>query len=141
MKIYDLSRFDHLINAAPGNGDSHYQGAIQPQHFSASNRLLFNLSNIIKYVQRYPLKGMPLRDLKKARWYTEYKIIDDDYFVSPAKSDICISPRDYVDAHPGFDEMQKRIPFLVYEYNWNGGVAHLTKIKNLLDIAIESWDD
>ena len=53
-KVYDTSRFDHLINAAPGNGDSHYQGKVQPQHFSASNRFLFNLSNIVKYVINFP---------------------------------------------------------------------------------------
>jgi hypothetical protein len=31
----------------------------------------FHAGNVIKYVSRYPHKGTPLRDLKKAQWYLE----------------------------------------------------------------------
>ena len=141
IKMYDISRFDHLINAAPGNGDSHYQGKIQPQHFSASNRLLFNLSNIIKYVQRYPFKGSPLNDLKKARWYAEYQIIDHDYFAVPKWSGVCISPDDYIAAQPEFNKLQREIPFLIWKYNWQGDVKFLIDAKSSLDSVINSWVD
>lgn len=34
----------------------------------------FLLGNVIKYVARHALKGTPLQDLKKARWYLNRKI-------------------------------------------------------------------
>jgi len=33
--------------------------------------------NIIKYVTRFPYKGTPLPDLKKAKWYLEYLIKEE----------------------------------------------------------------
>jgi len=34
----------------------------------------FRLGNCIKYLFRHGLKGTPLQDLKKARWYLDRKI-------------------------------------------------------------------
>ena len=34
--------------------------------------------NIIKYVTRFPHKGTPLSDLKKAKWYLEYLIKEEE---------------------------------------------------------------
>ena len=34
--------------------------------------------NIIKYVTRFPYKGTPVQDLKKARWYLDYLIKELD---------------------------------------------------------------
>jgi hypothetical protein len=36
--------------------------------------LNFHLGNVIKYVARVERKGMPLDDLKKARWYLDREI-------------------------------------------------------------------
>ena len=41
--------------------------AIQPIEFAAANDLGFREGNIVKYVCRYPFKGDPLGDLRKAR--------------------------------------------------------------------------
>jgi hypothetical protein len=37
-------------------------------------KLGFNLGNVIKYIARHNLKGTPLKDLKKARWYLDRHI-------------------------------------------------------------------
>lgn len=34
----------------------------------------FNVGNAIKYLWRFLLKGAPLKDLKKARWYVDAEI-------------------------------------------------------------------
>ena len=34
--------------------------------------------NIIKYVTRFPYKGTPVQDLKKARWYLDYLINEEE---------------------------------------------------------------
>jgi hypothetical protein len=34
----------------------------------------FNIGNVIKYVWRADEKGMPIEDLKKARWYLDREI-------------------------------------------------------------------
>jgi|TARA_Y200000002_G_scaffold297309_2_gene251933 hypothetical protein len=34
--------------------------------------------NIIKYVTRFPYKGTPVSDLKKARWYLDYLINEEE---------------------------------------------------------------
>lgn len=36
------------------------------------------LSNIIKYLYRYPMKGTPLKDLKKARQYLDFLITNEE---------------------------------------------------------------
>ena len=139
--VYDIRRFSHLMGDAPGNSDGHYSGSIQPQHFSASNRLLFNLSNIVKYVHRYPHKGTPIKDLQKAAWYAEYQIIDNNYFVIPRWSESCISPNEYVDAHPEFNDLQIEIPFLIWKYNWQGSLVYLTDAKDLIDSYIKQCQE
>ena len=52
-----------------------------PPHYNAGKfevidiiedwKLGFNAGNVIKYVARYSLKGKPIEDLEKAKWYLE----------------------------------------------------------------------
>lgn len=44
----------------------------------------FCVGNVIKYLWRYPLKGAPLEDLKKARWYAHRASMMQE------KADTCI---------------------------------------------------
>tara|TARA_Y100000310_G_C20340268_1_gene649455 strand:- start:112 stop:435 length:324 start_codon:yes stop_codon:yes gene_type:complete len=44
---------------------------IRPIDYIDSWDFDFTTGNIIKYVSRHKLKGRPLRDLKKARWYLD----------------------------------------------------------------------
>ena len=56
----------------------------KPQHYHATGLepitaieawgLGFNLGNTVKYIARAELKGAPLEDLKKARWYLDREI-------------------------------------------------------------------
>jgi hypothetical protein len=55
-----------------------------PQHYAGGGLevidaieawgLGFNLGNVVKYVSRADLKGSPLEDLAKAKWYLEREI-------------------------------------------------------------------
>jgi hypothetical protein len=59
------------------NHPAHYGGEANP--FEAIKvieawGLGFNLGNVVKYISRAELKGMPLRDLEKAAWYLQREI-------------------------------------------------------------------
>ena len=59
------------------NHPEHYNsGAIEVIDFIKSLGMHedFCIANAIKYISRYKLKGDPLGDLKKARWYIDYLI-------------------------------------------------------------------
>ena len=47
--------------------------AISPLEYIVKNNIDWCIGNVIKYVSRYEKKN-GLEDLKKARWYLEYKI-------------------------------------------------------------------
>ena len=50
----------------------HYNaGAIEVIDFIEAWSLDFNEGNVVKYVTRHKLKGKPLEDLKKARFYID----------------------------------------------------------------------
>jgi hypothetical protein len=63
-----------------------------PSHYTAhpsgveciqiSEHFGFNLGNVIKYIWRAPLKGAALDDLKKARWYLEREISNQEKFLT-----------------------------------------------------------
>lgn len=61
--------------ASPGSlvdHPAHYnQGVYEVIDVIEDWKLGFHAGNVIKYVSRYPHKGTPLRDLKKAQWYLE----------------------------------------------------------------------
>ena len=57
-----------LLGRSPAN--NHYQGTIQPVNFVMSNKMLLDISNAIKYVNRYPRKN-GVEDLEKALWYID----------------------------------------------------------------------
>jgi hypothetical protein len=48
-------------------GDHYLKLEIQPMYYSMANKLNALQHTIIKYVTRYPLKGVPIQDLEKAR--------------------------------------------------------------------------
>ena len=49
----------------------HYNKVIEVINFIESWGLDFNEGNVVKYVTRHKLKGNPLEDLKKARFYID----------------------------------------------------------------------
>ena len=49
----------------------HYNKGIEVIDFIESWSLDFNEGNVVKYVTRHKLKGKPLEDLKKARFYID----------------------------------------------------------------------
>ena len=48
-----------------------YNKGIEVIDFIDSWEMDFTTGNIVKYVSRHKLKGNPLEDLKKAKWYIE----------------------------------------------------------------------
>lgn len=61
------------------NHPEHYtQGKIEVfdalDDWSEAGMISYCISNVIKYLTRYQLKGNPLQDLKKARWYLNREI-------------------------------------------------------------------
>ncbi len=57
------------------NHPPHYTAtAIEPIDAIEAWGLGFHLGNCVKYVARAELKGAPLEDLKKARWYLDREI-------------------------------------------------------------------
>lgn len=61
------------------NKPYHYnQGSIQPYDFIVANYMSYTEGSIIKYITRYKYKDSPLDDLKKARYYLEKLIKDEE---------------------------------------------------------------
>jgi hypothetical protein len=61
--------------ADPINHPSHYAFShIEVIDTIEAWELGFHLANVIKYVARADRKGLPLDDLKKARWYLDREI-------------------------------------------------------------------
>ena len=57
------------------NHPQHYtRGGIEVIDFITAKGLCYELGNVVKYVARAQYKGKLLQDLKKARWYLDYKI-------------------------------------------------------------------
>ncbi len=53
----------------------HYQtGGIEPIDYIVANGYDFLEGNVIKYLDRYKHKGMPISDLKKLRQYADWLI-------------------------------------------------------------------
>lgn len=52
----------------------HYNQGIEVIDYIESWDMDFNMGNAIKYISRHKLKGKPLEDLKKAKWYVERMI-------------------------------------------------------------------
>ena len=57
---------------------NHYTKGIETIDYIRSWDMDYVCGNIIKYVTRYPYKGTPVQDLKKARWYLDYLIKELD---------------------------------------------------------------
>ena len=57
--------------------EAHFDPVERPEHYNQykvevidlAENMNFCQGNVVKYVARYNLKGEPLQDLKKARWY------------------------------------------------------------------------
>ena len=57
------------------NHPSHYTAsAVEPIDVIEAWKLGFHLGNCLKYIARCELKGRPLEDLEKARWYLDREI-------------------------------------------------------------------
>lgn len=57
------------------NHPKHYQpGVYEAIKVIEAWKLGFNLGNAVKYICRADLKGTPLSDLEKARWYIDREI-------------------------------------------------------------------
>ena len=60
------------------NHPEHYtKGGIEVHDFISAWRMDFDTGNVIKYVTRAPYKNNKLEDLKKARWYLN-KLIEEE---------------------------------------------------------------
>lgn len=61
------------------NHPSHYtQGKIEVHEFILDQDLPWDASNVIKYICRYRFKGTPVKDLKKAMWYLQSLIKQEE---------------------------------------------------------------
>ena len=60
------------------NHPNHYTKGIETIDYIRSWDIDYVCGNIIKYVTRFPYKGTPVQDLKKARWYLDYLIKELD---------------------------------------------------------------
>jgi len=60
------------------NRPEHYTKGIETIEYIRSWSMDYVRGNIIKYVTRFPYKGTPLPDLKKAKWYLEYLIKEEE---------------------------------------------------------------
>ena len=60
------------------NHPEHYTQGIETIDYIRSWNMDYVRGNIIKYITRFPYKGTPLQDLKKAKWYLEYLIKEND---------------------------------------------------------------
>jgi len=56
------------------NHPEYYTKGIETIDYIRSWNMDYVRGNIIKYITRFPYKGTPLEDLKKAKWYLEYLI-------------------------------------------------------------------
>lgn len=59
------------------NHPAHYTKGIECADFIESHEMDFFQGNAIKYITRYKLKGAPLEDLRKARWYIDRMISNE----------------------------------------------------------------
>lgn len=58
---------------------AHYtRGKIEVIDFIEDQQMDFRAANVIKYLCRYRFKGKPLEDLKKARWYLDRLIAEEE---------------------------------------------------------------
>jgi hypothetical protein len=63
----------------PVNNPAHYKvGGIETIDFIEAKKLGYHLGNVVKYVTRSDHKGRRLEDLKKARWYLDREIENEE---------------------------------------------------------------
>ncbi len=68
-----------VIKHDPVNRPAHYtDGKIEVIDFIEDKRLGFCLGNTVKYIARAGKKGDRLEDLKKARWYLDREIKNEE---------------------------------------------------------------
>jgi hypothetical protein len=61
------------------NSPAHYtHGGIETYDFIRAKKLSYELGNVVKYVTRAPYKDNYLEDLKKARWYLDAAISNEE---------------------------------------------------------------
>ena len=139
LEDYDYLKFQRLFESTPGNEDSHYIGPTQPSIFAASNRMVFTLANIIKYVFRYKNKS-GIQDLEKGVWYSDMQSLDHDNFLPPVFIRKRIDDKFYIKSNPQFNEMQKKVSSFTYLYNITGNWYHINSVKETLTDYIKDYD-
>jgi|TARA_R110000824_G_scaffold78222_1_gene197547 hypothetical protein len=74
----DVITFEDPVNH-PKHYNINWKGekAVETYDYINSWRMNYAQGNIIKYVSRYPYKGKSVEDLKKARWYLD-KLIGEE---------------------------------------------------------------
>ena len=78
------SKAELLALGDPVNPPKHYninwkgEKAIETFAYIDSWRMNYAQGNIVKYVSRYPYKGKSVEDLKKARWYLDRLIEEEE---------------------------------------------------------------
>jgi hypothetical protein len=67
------------IKTDPVNSPEHYKvGGIETIDFIEAKKLGYNLGNVVKYITRSDLKGDRLENLKKAQWYLNREIKNEE---------------------------------------------------------------
>lgn len=69
---------DKIVCKEAVDHPSHYNQGIEVIDFIESHNMDFNTGNVIKYVSRAKHKGKYLEDLKKARWYLDRLISEEE---------------------------------------------------------------
>ena len=68
----NLTGLEELARWEAVDHPSHYnQGKIEAIDYIEAWNMDFAEGSVVKYITRYKLKGKPLEDLKKAKWYIE----------------------------------------------------------------------
>lgn len=82
MSLEDRRTLDNYIASVSGgkkpdmiDHPPHYTATkVEPIDVIEAWKLGFHLGNCLKYIARCDLKGRPLEDLRKARWYLDREI-------------------------------------------------------------------
>lgn len=81
LSLYERHLKDSLAQARADmvNHPPHYTaGGIETIDFIEAKKLGYNLGNVVKYITRSDLKGDRLENLKKAQWYLNREIKNEE---------------------------------------------------------------
>lgn len=110
-----------------------------PSHYTSyphevielTEHLGFCLGNAVKYVLRAPFKGSELQDLKKARWYVNRVMENED--------DLVDLGMDYEEFHELAASFKDPIVDVLVEFAWDLAEGHYE--ASALELALDLIDD